>query len=498
MNEVIKFNQLKDGVEVSDEQYEFGANSQGGGGGDTPTGDISDCTVNFNIGDNYNLTSGSKISALIGKIKYFITNIADVISEHFPTFTTSATIDGGTGDPSVEANYDDVNKAFTFAFHNIRGLVGERGPRGYRGETGEQGIQGVTGERGPAGVDGITPDIEIGDVITLLPGEQAQATITGTASHPLLNLGIPQGAKGNTGDTGAPGADGRDGTNGTNGTNGADGSFIWSTTNDYTTPNYTFLILDLDGPTGETPKADDFIIQNVNNRTYMYRITSAEPNTVLADYVCELTGATGPAGPAGADGTDGTDGTNGVGVPTGGTTGQVLAKSSDDDYATEWITPSGGGSSENWEWISGDNKTTASGDGNIQLDFGNYLLGANIYDKIRVVADMELGGYNPVNHGQTGKHSTVVLEYDLSTVSGVAPSQERKLVVGADGALSMKLYDMYASVVNNYYAPEYNISTETVNVGFLPVDSLSSGAITYGTVPAGISIRVDVYARHAQ
>lgn len=50
-------------------------------------------------------------------------------------------------------------------------------------------------------------------------------------------------------------------------------------------------------------------------------------------------GATGPAGPAGANGTNGT---NGVGVPTGGTTGQVLAKSSSADYATQWVTPSAG------------------------------------------------------------------------------------------------------------------------------------------------------------
>lgn len=489
---MIKFKQLKDGVEVTNEQYEFGAGSEGGGGGGgTPTGDISDCTVNFNIGTDYNLTSGSKISALIGKIKYFITNIADIISEHFPTFTTTATIDGGTGTPTVEAEYDGVNKEFNFAFHNLRGLTGERGPRGYQGETGAQGIQGRTGERGPAGADGITPDIEIGDVITLLPGEQAQATITGTPEHPLLNLGIPQGAKGNPGDTGAPGADGNDGADGANGVDGEDGSVIWSTTNDYTTPNYTFLILDLDGPTGETPKADDFIIQNVNHRTYMFRITSVAADTVLADYVCELTGATGPAG------ADGATGPAGPGVAAGGTTGQVLAKASDSNYDTEWITPSGG-SSENWEWIAGNSKTTTAGDGNIQLDFGNDLLGANIYDKIRVVTDIELGGYNPVNYGQTGKHSTVVLEYDLDKVAGVVPSQERKLVVGADGTLSMKLYDMYITVTSNYYDPEYSLSTEAINAGFLPVDSLSSGAITYGTVPAGISIRADVYARHAQ
>jgi len=41
---------------------------------------------------------------------------------------------------------------------------------------------------------------------------------------------------------------------------------------------------------------------------------------------------------------------NGVGVPLGGTTGQVLAKSSNDDYSTEWVNPSGsGGGTTNYE-----------------------------------------------------------------------------------------------------------------------------------------------------
>lgn len=42
-------------------------------------------------------------------------------------------------------------------------------------------------------------------------------------------------------------------------------------------------------------------------------------------------GATGPAGPAG------TNGTNGVGVPTGGTVGQILAKTSATNYDTQWV-----------------------------------------------------------------------------------------------------------------------------------------------------------------
>ena len=59
-------------------------------------------------------------------------------------------------------------------------------------------------------------------------------------------------------------------------------------------------------------------------------------------------GPQGPQGPAGANGLDGatgpagTNGTNGVGVPVGGTTGQVLAKVDGTDYNTQWVTPSGG------------------------------------------------------------------------------------------------------------------------------------------------------------
>lgn len=51
---------------------------------------------------------------------------------------------------------------------------------------------------------------------------------------------------------------------------------------------------------------------------------------------------TGATGAAGADGADGADG---VGVPAGGTTGQVLAKASNTDYDTEWIDETGGSGS---------------------------------------------------------------------------------------------------------------------------------------------------------
>lgn len=52
---------------------------------------------------------------------------------------------------------------------------------------------------GNDGATGATPNIQIGDVTTLQPGQQATASITGTPENPLLNLGIPQGQEGGGG-----------------------------------------------------------------------------------------------------------------------------------------------------------------------------------------------------------------------------------------------------------------------------------------------------------
>jgi hypothetical protein len=46
-----------------------------------------------------------------------------------------------------------------------------------------------------------------------------------------------------------------------------------------------------------------------------------------------------PIGDAGAAGPTGPTGAAGQGVPTGGATGQILRKSSNSDYATEWVDP---------------------------------------------------------------------------------------------------------------------------------------------------------------
>lgn len=51
-------------------------------------------------------------------------------------------------------------------------------------------------------------------------------------------------------------------------------------------------------------------------------------------------------------GADGSDGTPGVGVPAGGTAGQVLAKVDGTDYNTQWVDQTGGGGSSETNWTS--------------------------------------------------------------------------------------------------------------------------------------------------
>lgn len=95
-----------------------------------------------------------------------------------------------------------------------RGAKGDKGEKGEKGDTGAQGIQGVQGEKGDTGSPGAkgdkgdtgaTPNLSIGSVTTLDAGQNATASMGGTAESPVLNLGIPRGAKGEPGQGGGGG-----------------------------------------------------------------------------------------------------------------------------------------------------------------------------------------------------------------------------------------------------------------------------------------------------
>lgn len=73
-------------------------------------------------------------------------------------------------------------------------------------------------------------------------------------------------------------------------------------------------------------------------------VVAGTPQTLTASYIAaEIVDQVGEenlvVGPQGDPGPAGRDGAPGVGVPAGGTAGQVLAKSSSTDYATGWVTP---------------------------------------------------------------------------------------------------------------------------------------------------------------
>lgn len=182
MSEIIKMEQLVDNVSQGENEYVFGS-----GGSEPSSGDVSDKTVTFTEGTDYSLTSGSTLSTLFGKLKYLVTHMGDIISEHFPVLSASATVDDNTGTPGVNASYNPLTKAFSFAFTNLKGAKGDKGDKGDTGETGSRGPQG---EQGPQGIQGIQG----------VQGPTGPAGETG-----------PQGPAGPTGETGATGATGPQG-----------------------------------------------------------------------------------------------------------------------------------------------------------------------------------------------------------------------------------------------------------------------------------------------
>ena len=84
-----------------------------------------------------------------------------------------------------------------------RGAKGDKGEPGAKGDKGEPGSPGAKGDKGDKGDPGATPNLSIGTVTTLEAGQNATASMGGTAENPVLNLGIPKGAKGEPGQDGS-------------------------------------------------------------------------------------------------------------------------------------------------------------------------------------------------------------------------------------------------------------------------------------------------------
>lgn len=166
-------------------------------------------------------------------------------------------------------------------------------------------------------------------------------------------------------------------------------------------------------------------------------------------------GATGATGPQGAPGTNGTNGTNGatgstgatgaagVGVPTGGTIGQVLAKINSTNFNTQWVTPSGGGG-------------TVTGGTN-----GLALVGANI----------SLGG--------TLTAATSINTAGFSLLLGGASSTLTLYSGNNTASTSATLLTPTAATLQRLDASSHTASLAISNTGFLIIDNIASKGLVY-------------------
>lgn len=123
-----------------------------------------------------------------------------------------------------ESDYTYVDLKGLKGDQGIQGVKGEAGAQGLRGEVGpkgdrgEQGLPGEKGDKGDKGVhvgplntapesadvifdnsdidiitEGVTPNIQVGEVVTINPDEQATVIRKGTNKAPIFDFKIPRG-----------------------------------------------------------------------------------------------------------------------------------------------------------------------------------------------------------------------------------------------------------------------------------------------------------------
>lgn len=256
-----------------------------------------------------------------------------------PTITASATVSPDPGIPACDVVKTGTDEYPNFAF-NFSGLKGN------------QGDQGIPGQDGENGSDGITPVISATASASNTTGVPAvTVTKTGTDAAPNFdfyfeNLKGERGVAGPTGESGPQGPSGNDGvtpnitaTGSVTNTTGVPSVTITKTGTDLA-PTFDFAFENIkgeqglqgdpgrngaDGSDGVTPiisataSVDDAV--GIPNVVITRSGTDAAPNYDFAFHNLK-----------------GTQGNPGEGVPSGGTTDQVLVKQSSTDYDADWET----------------------------------------------------------------------------------------------------------------------------------------------------------------
>lgn len=300
---------------------------------------VNTLTFRIYVQSDEGVTSGTEAGDLYATFKQLMAQFEEMIQSSglsikgsYDTYEelTQAHPTGSRGDAYIVGNdlYLWVNNAWS----NVGQFRGEDGATPEIGANGNWYIngvdtgkpsRGVKGDAGEDGTDGAAATITVGTVTTGAEGSQAQVTNSGTANAAILDFVIPKGA---TGDGGVP-------------TEGEVGQVLVKTETgtEWQDANLQGDYLPLTG--GE-------VTGNVSVST-----GTAEPNVTLKRTVdnaaCELTARIDSEAKAGLRYKVGTDTVNELileqtktrlrkpldvasgGVPTTGTTGQVLTKTAD-------------------------------------------------------------------------------------------------------------------------------------------------------------------------
>jgi hypothetical protein len=197
----------------------------------------------------------------------------------------AATITVGSTTTSIPGGNASVNNSGTSTSAVLNFVI----PRGSTGPAGPQGIQGI---QGPIG---LTPQLEVGSVLTGQPGSNAVVSISGTTLNPLVNFTIPRG------EVGAAGIDGTDGTDGTDGREVLlrnDSGFVqWKYETDANWNNLV-SIASLQGPQGESVE----LRATATHIQFKYPSQSTWTNLIALSVITGPQGIQGPKGDKGDPG----------------------------------------------------------------------------------------------------------------------------------------------------------------------------------------------------
>jgi hypothetical protein len=284
-----------------------------------------------------------------------------------------------------------------------------------------------TGLPGPQGPAGDAATIDVASTTTLAPGSSATVTNVGTTSAASLAFGIPRGDVGPTGATGSQGPVGPVGPAGVGiATGGTTGQVLGKTSNaDYATGwvNLPSLagyateswvnsqgFLTSSSLTGYATESwvtgqgyitasalSPYLLSATAAATYLTQSNAASTyatQTALASYLTTavasstyqtLSGMSSYLTTASAASTYAPIA---AAVPTGGTTGQALVKSSNADYALTWSTPT---AAATWGSITGT--LSAQTDLNTALGLKSPLASPTFTGTVTIPAGASISGY---------------------------------------------------------------------------------------------------------